>query len=159
MKHLLTTIIAAICCAFWCSGAQPQHFYRIVSSNAAAILSVDFNGTLTWSNTVPTGSYIIERTSDLANGPWEPITRGEFSNRVWSVRVHHPSPPSEMAFIPGGRFQMGDSMNDPLVNTVALPVHTVYVKPFFIDKYEVNNEKMRRALQWGYDHNMFDITT
>ncbi|MBM3239959.1 formylglycine-generating enzyme family protein [Candidatus Poribacteria bacterium] len=44
---------------------------------------------------------------------------------------------AEMALIPAGEFQMGDNFNEG--NADELPVHTVYLDAFYIDKYEVTN--------------------
>lgn len=46
---------------------------------------------------------------------------------------------------------MGDSFNE-LPGGLALPVHTVYLSPFYIKKHHVNNEEARCVLQWAYDH-------
>ncbi len=56
--------------------------------------------------------------------------------------VEIPTPPKDMVFIPAGEFEMGHPHveDDPIVNDIfssALPVHTVYVDAFYIDKYEV----------------------
>lgn len=47
---------------------------------------------------------------------------------------------------------MGDSQNDPNVAALATPVHTVEVSPFFMDRFEFTNERMREVLQWAFDN-------
>lgn len=47
-----------------------------------------------------------------------------------------PTPPSGMAYVPGGEFTMGRDDGDEYER----PAHKVTVKPFFIDIYEVTNE-------------------
>ena len=47
-----------------------------------------------------------------------------------------------MALIPAGEFQMGS--ND---NAKESPVHTVYLDPFYMDKYEVTNAQYKRFVQ------------
>jgi len=49
-----------------------------------------------------------------------------------------------MVLIPAGEFEMGDHFNEGDSNE--LPVHTVYVDSFYIDKYEVTNEMYARFL-------------
>ncbi|MFC1452910.1 formylglycine-generating enzyme family protein [Verrucomicrobiota bacterium] len=75
----------------------------------------------------------------LATGTWSPF-----------------GGPTDMAFIPGGSFTMGDSFNDRTDNfgnpVVEHPVHTVTVSDFYIDRYEVTNEKLRRVMQWAYNN-------
>lgn len=51
-----------------------------------------------------------------------------------------PVPPPEMASVPGGTFKMGRDARDG-GDEWEHPAHLVTVKPFFIDKYEVSNEK------------------
>ena len=43
-------------------------------------------------------------------------------------------PATDMALIPAGSFQMGDSLDG---DTSAIPLHTVYVSAFYMDQYEV----------------------
>ena len=57
---------------------------------------------------------------------------------------------AEMCYIPAGSFQMGDTFNEG--NSDELPVHDVYISSFYMDKYEVSNEKIREVMQWAY-HN------
>lgn len=46
-------------------------------------------------------------------------------------------PPAGMAYVPGGEFKMGTDGADPLEK----PAHTVVLRPFFIDIYEVTREE------------------
>jgi formylglycine-generating enzyme required for sulfatase activity len=50
-----------------------------------------------------------------------------------------------MVLIPAGEFQMGDSFNEGEPDE--LPVHTVYLDAFYIDKYEVTNAEYRKFVQ------------
>ena len=75
------------------------------------------------------------------------IAQGQGTSSVGGVQqagpVHAaPSPApwlhAGMAFVPGGEYAMGDHHdNIPW----ALPVHKVYIDPFWIDVYEVTNKK------------------
>ncbi len=60
--------------------------------------------------------------------------------------------PTGMALIPAGSFQMGDNL-DGLSSS--MPVHTVYVGAFYMDKYEVTWAKWNEVRDWavnnGYD--------
>jgi len=53
--------------------------------------------------------------------------------------------PDGMVYIPGGTFQMGDSFNEGLPDEI--PVHTVTLSPFYMDRYEVTNEQYCKFLQ------------
>jgi len=50
-----------------------------------------------------------------------------------------PCIPDDMAYIPGGTFQMGDSLNEG--DSDGRPVHTVTLDPFYMNKYEVTNQQ------------------
>ena len=61
--------------------------------------------------------------------------------------------PTSMAFIPAGSFQMGDSLDgDAVVDFSALPVHTVNVEAFYMDKYEVTKTMWDEVYQWATNH-------
>ncbi|MCK5851242.1 MAG: SUMF1/EgtB/PvdO family nonheme iron enzyme [Kiritimatiellae bacterium] len=64
---------------------------------------------------------------------------------------------SGMALIPAGSFQMGDSFDDG--GSSALPVHSVYVSAFYMDKYEVTNDKMVDVLNWAYGQGKLTVTS
>ena len=65
--------------------------------------------------------------------------------------------PSGMALIPAGSFQMGDTFNEG--QSDELPVHNVYISAFYMDKYEVSNEKMREVMQWAYNNDKITATS
>lgn len=65
--------------------------------------------------------------------------------------------PVGMCYIPTGTFSMGDHYR---VGTDRdRPVHDVYINAFFLDKYEVSNEKMRDVMQWAFDNGKINATT
>jgi len=57
---------------------------------------------------------------------------------------------ANMAIIPEGFFQMGDFFGEGRYDE--LPVHDVYISAFYMDKYEVSNEDIRKVMQWAYDN-------
>jgi len=63
------------------------------------------------------------------------------------------SAPAGMALIPAGSFQMGDNLGDGW--SAEMPVHTVYVSAFYMDKTEVTWSKWQEVRAWaaanGYD--------
>jgi formylglycine-generating enzyme required for sulfatase activity len=83
---------------------------------------------------------------------------GRFNNqcrvRILADDGSAPPAPANMAYIPGGVFQMGDNFGE---NTSAMPVHSVYISPFFMDKFEVNRELWLEVYTWslgnGYGFN------
>lgn len=134
--------------------AEHAGFYRINSSSNQSLLSFSTDGTLSWSGAL--GGFSVEKRTNSVEGTWAPWARGTSVTAAASLKVHDFTPPPEMVFIPAGYFMMGDAFND--TQTVALPVHPVFVSGFYIDKFEVTYEKIRRALQWAYDAGKLTVT-
>ena len=62
-----------------------------------------------------------------------------------------PPAPTDMVYIPAGSFQMGDTfLTDGDRN--ALPVHSVQISAFFMDKFEVSREKWLDVYSWAIGH-------
>jgi formylglycine-generating enzyme required for sulfatase activity len=65
--------------------------------------------------------------------------------------------PTQEAFIPSGAFRMGCDVGNPAENGCAaflsqereLPLHTVYLDAYFIDKYEVTNAHYKACVEAG----------
>ena len=64
------------------------------------------------------------------------------------------APGGDMVEVPGGEFQMGDTFGEGFPDE--LPVHTVYLSPYYMDKYEVTNEQYAAALNWAYGQGLID---
>jgi formylglycine-generating enzyme len=75
---------------------------------------------------------------------------GQFSTecrvRITADDGTAPPAPTGMVYIPGGAFQMGDTFFE---NTAAMPVHAVYISPFFMDKFEVYREQWLDVYTWA----------
>ncbi|MBE7504522.1 MAG: SUMF1/EgtB/PvdO family nonheme iron enzyme [Verrucomicrobiales bacterium] len=56
-----------------------------------------------------------------------------------------------MVLIPAGTFQMGGNLNDG--GPDELPVHSVYVSSFFMDRSEVSRSLYDEVYQWATNHN------
>lgn len=56
---------------------------------------------------------------------------------------------------------MGDTAGDDMTVTnfvkYETPLQTVTLSPYYIDKYEVTNEQMRRVLQWALEHHYLGV--
>jgi len=75
-----------------------------------------------------------------------------------SVTVNLATPASEgMVRIPAGSFQMGDTFATEWTGIEGLPVHTVYLDEFHIDRYEVTYEKWTQVRDWSLTHG-YDYT-
>lgn len=65
--------------------------------------------------------------------------------------------PEGMVLIPAGEFEMGDTFNEG--QSDELPVHTVYLNAFYVDRYEVTNAQYAAALNWALANgNFFTVT-
>lgn len=62
-----------------------------------------------------------------------------------------------MALIPAGVFQMGDPWHEGHTNE--RPVHLVYVSAFFIDRFEVTNQKLCDVFQWALERGLIGATS
>jgi len=86
------------------------------------------------------------------NGFFEP-TLGETSNfNPLTERACSTPPAGEMVTIPAGTFQMGCDPNHNggySCNSDELPLHTVYLDAYRIDKYEVTNDQYAQCVAAG----------
>ena len=66
--------------------------------------------------------------------------------------------PPGMVFIPGGEFEMGchEETGEECIGD-ELPVHLVYISPFYMDVYEVTNEQYCAYLNSAYSQGSIDV--
>lgn len=147
----LATLVLTVSAVF---GQQEAAFFRILSPTDTIITALGSDGTLGWTNASTAGvTCIVQRATTLV-GPsnWVDYVQHEATNAAMALRLFDPNPPAGMALIPAGSFQMGDNL-DGLSS--AMPVHTVYVSAFYMDKTEVTMAKWREVRDWavnnGYD--------
>jgi formylglycine-generating enzyme required for sulfatase activity len=53
-----------------------------------------------------------------------------------------------MVLVPAGEFAMGDTFSEG--DSSELPIHIVYISPYYIGTHEVTNEQYADALNWAY---------
>jgi sulfatase modifying factor 1 len=68
--------------------------------------------------------------------------------RVLAFGTNSPVPP-DMALIPAGSFTMGNCMDPSEGNSSELPLHTVYVSAFYMDRYEVTKALWDTVKSWN----------
>jgi formylglycine-generating enzyme required for sulfatase activity len=136
-------------------------------AQAPVITSFSGNGVLVCSNLAPGSVATVEWASSLS-GPWQTNWAGldavtVASNgmiqvsvpmfyRVRGVAQTNSAPPSGMALIPAGSFTMGDCMDPSDGYPDELPLHTVYVSAFYMDKYDVTKALWDTVYQWAIAH-------
>lgn len=142
--------------AIVCRSTHAQPFYQVLSTTNCVVTGLSTNGTLTFSNSAATGGYLIQKATNFDSGAWTPVTHAKFTNANVSIKVTEPNPPTNMVFIPGGTFQMGDVLND--FNN-ATPVHSATVSPFYFGKYEVTSQQAIQVWQWAYDNGLISTSS
>jgi len=124
--------------------------------------------------TVPGQTYTVEKSTTLAPGNWTEILSNVTGNGTVQTatdagagtlpkcfyRIRYGVAPSSTGFalIPAGSFQMGDDLWESDDGTGAeVPVHSVNVSAFYMDKYEVSKALWDEVAIWaeanGYDIN------
>ncbi len=132
--------------------ANDAAFFRISSPSNAVIAGFDpLAGTLACSNTVAGTTNQLQRTYDLVGtSNWVNFVQLVSNTSVITETIIDLDPPEGMAFIPGGSFQMGDSFGEDYSNEQ--PVHSVYVSPFYMGKYEVTKALWDEIHSWATSH-------
>ena len=74
----------------------------------------------------------------------------QFKVRVCADDGYSPPPPSGMVLIPAGSFEMGNVLSATGDGySDELPVHTVTLSAFYMDRCEVTNQQYAAALNWA----------
>jgi formylglycine-generating enzyme required for sulfatase activity len=160
MVNKLVTGIAALLALAGVSlgqdAAASAPFFRIVSLTNIVVTALSTDGTLVWTNDVTVGVTCIVQRAFTLQGPsnWVDYVQHAATDRVMALRVFDPATPAGMAFIPAGSFQMGDTFGEGY--SAELPVHTVYISAFHMDKTEVTWGKWKEVRTWA-TANDYDI--
>jgi sulfatase modifying factor 1 len=100
------------------------------------------DGTANWSRAVT--------LSPGANAITVVATDGANNTTTSSITVtYNPPSPADMALIPAGSFTMGNCMDPNEGFSDELPLHTVYVSAFYMDKYEVTKALWDDVKVWN----------
>jgi formylglycine-generating enzyme required for sulfatase activity len=135
------------------AAAQGARFLRISGPAATTITALRADGTMVWSNAQPGATYTIQTVSSLPGGTnWVdyvqiPVTNGVNTNLLIAF-----NPPDGMALIPAGSFTMGNCMNSNESYSDELPLHSVYVSAFYMDKYDVTKALWDSVYQWATNY-------
>ncbi len=130
--------------------ADEARFFRIVGPTATTISAFIPDGYITWTGAQPGATYTIQTAQKLGNASnWVDYVQVPVSNSVVTHRLYDPNPPTGMVLIPAGTFSMGDCMNPSEGRTDELPLHTVYVSAFYMDRYEVTLALWDEVKAWN----------
>lgn len=128
--------------------AQETRFFRVAGPVAVMITDFTQDGTVTWTNTPTNATFTVQTTTNLTD--WVDWVQVPATNNEQMVhKLFDPNPSADMAYIPAGSFMMGDSLDG---YSFALPLHTVYVSAFYMDKYEVTKALWDEVHQWATNH-------
>ncbi len=114
---------------------------------------------MTWTN-VPTNATFTVQTavSLVGSSNWVDYIQMLATNPATTERLFDPNPPINMVLIPAGSFTMGDNLDGD--TSSALPLHTVFVSAFYMDRYEVTKALWDDVYQWatnnGYNFDYAD---
>jgi formylglycine-generating enzyme required for sulfatase activity len=113
-------------------------------------------------------SYTLPATSFSGSGWGSAVTPGNNKQITWNagadwsghysanvrfrVTADDAAAPSGMALIPAGSFTMGNCMDPSEGASDELPLHTVYVSAFYMDKYLVTKSLWDSVYQWATNH-------
>src|SRR5262249_3900941 len=108
------------------------------------------DGTLTWTSSRTNITCTIQTALNLRGSTnWVDYVQVPVSNLVTRLRLFDLTPPTGMVFIPAGSFTMGDSLDH---TSEELPLHTVYVSAFYMDRYETTKALWDEIYQWATNH-------
>lgn len=142
-----------------------------LTTNAVAqgpvITAFSGNGEISWNH--PTNGvreYRIEWAPNLVDGTWSDLHAGpppitpSATNQTTAVpmfyRVLALGPtPTNMVYVPGGWFRMGNAFSESEGYANELPVHSVYVSPFYLDKYEVTKDLWDEVASWAANNGYY----
>jgi len=113
-------------------------------------------------------SYTLPATSFSGSGWGSGVTPGLNKQITWNagadwsghysanvrfrVTADDAVAPSGMALIPAGSFTMGNCMDPNEGSSDELPLHTVYVSAFYMDRYDVTKSLWDTVYQWAIAH-------
>lgn len=140
--------------------AGDQAFFRVSAQSNTVIRSFSETGYLSWSNEMNSGTCVVQIADSLpGTNVWRSFIRVPVTGTVMQLHLVNLNTPSNMVYIPAGPFDMGNSFVNgdcgEQGELIEVPVHTVVVGDFYIEKYEVTKSLWDRVKSWavtnGYD--------
>ena len=151
------SILGVLCC--WTISSEAvtpsQGFFRIQGATNTAITGFTSSGLLTWTNVAASNDCTVEWLGALGvSNTWHPFVNYPAISPVCQVQVFVPTwpEPTGMSFLVTTRYQMGNCMDTNEGNADELPLHEVYVTPFFMDQVEVSKTLWDDVYGWATNH-------
>ena len=127
--------------------AEKARFFRMAGPVASTITGLSADGHVTWTNAPTNATFTVQTASSLLSPTnWLDYIQVPVTNPVTTHRLYDPHPPTNMAFIPAGSFQMGDNLDG---DTYSQPVHTVNVSAFYLDQTDVTKALWDTVKTWA----------
>jgi sulfatase modifying factor 1 len=132
------------------SRAQEARFFRVVGPVATTITGVSAAGYIAWTNVLTNATFTVQTAQSLLGpGNWVDYIQVPVTNPATTHRLFDLNPPSGMAFIPAGSFMMGNCMDTNEGRADELPLHSVHVSAFYMDRYEVTKALWDEVYNWA----------
>jgi formylglycine-generating enzyme required for sulfatase activity len=133
-------------------GCDEARFFRILGPTATPITAFTPDGYISWTNAQVGTNYTVQTSCRLGVATnWVDYIQVPASNSVITLRLYDPNPlPGSMVLIPAGSFTMGNCMDPSEGYSDELPLHTVYLSVFYMDKYDVTKASWDPALSMGH---------
>ncbi len=133
------------------SRAEVARFFRMAGPVASTITAFSADGYVTWTNTATNATFTVQTASSLLSPTnWVDYVQVPVTNAVTTHQLYDPHPPAGMALIPAGSFTMGDTFSEG--SSGELPLHTVQVSAFYMDRYEVTKALWDDVYSWAITH-------
>lgn len=130
--------------------AAEARFFRLASPAPSAITTLARDGTISWTNAQTIGSCTIQTSTNQFSG-WIDYVQIPVTGVVMRARLFDPTAPAGMTLIPAGSFTMGDPFLE-LDGGTAIPVHSLYVSAFYMDRHEVTKGLWDEVYAWAITH-------
>ena len=130
--------------------AEVARFFRITGPVVTTITTFSGDGYVTWTNAPTNATFTVQTALSLLSPiNWVDYVQVPVTNAATTHQLYDPHPPNGMALIPAGSFTMGNSLDPNEGNSDELPLHTVYVSAFYMDKYEVTKALWDGVYNWA----------
>lgn len=125
-------------------------YFRFVSATDSVMVAGRDDGTAVWSNEAATVSGRFQRATSMEpTNEWLDYVQYAGTGTIVTQRLADWATPAGMAYVPGGIFQMGNTFEAAEGNSDELPVHTVFVSEFYMDKTEVTKGQWDETYNWA----------